>query len=84
MLIGIGASLIAAPAIVRAGSLMKVKSFIEPIGWHPNCFLDGFGLIYGVVRVPGESDVFLRWRIRKTITEPYQHRAFLNNYVNNG
>jgi len=34
-LTGLGAALVAAPAIVRAGSLMPVKTMIEPVyfGW---------------------------------------------------
>jgi hypothetical protein len=78
LIIGASVSLLAAPAIVRAASLMKVRSLaVTPsefvVGQY---WLGAMGNLYAVVRAPGENDDSLRWRIMKTVIEPYQHNAF--------
>jgi hypothetical protein len=74
LIIGASVSLLAAPAIVRAASLMKVRSLaVTPsefvVGQY---WLGAMGNLYAVVRAPDS----LRWRIMKTVIEPYQPHSF--------
>ena len=61
LILGAGASLLAAPAIVRAASLMKVRAVLPDI--VTESYLDKIVRLYGITRRPAELDYSLRERM---------------------
>jgi hypothetical protein len=63
-LFGLGSSLIAAPAIVRAASLMPVKA-LEP-AWMPNHFV-GFDVVYSERLLTTQAVSFVEYSMENGI-----------------
>lgn len=79
LILGIGASLLAAPAIVRAGSLMKVKAIDTNLGVTFNGWVDEVRITKGDCWNVGDGTFTIEAWVKRPTGEPWRHWQWIGD-----